>query len=90
VEPVSERVDVEPIDRCRLTDPGRVWHDQVMVFRQAGDDRRPVGASAFDAAVQQDERRTLAGFEHRGCDAVEVKLALRDGKPGEHALPSVC
>jgi hypothetical protein len=71
-EPGGERVVVEPVDGCRLAEPGHVGNDETVALREAGDDRRPVGTAALDTAVQQHERSAVAGFEDGGLDALGV------------------
>ena len=89
LEPVGEHSDVEPVGRRRLTKPGYVRHNYVVNFGEASDDRRPVGTAAFNATMQQNERWSLAGFEHRGADACGIQPPSRDGQPGEHLATCV-
>ena len=63
-EPTCEPRHPDDIRGRRRPEPGEIGDDHAMALGQGGDDRRPHRAAALDAAVQQDERGTLAPLEH--------------------------
>ena len=83
-EPGRERRGVEPVDRLRLAEPGQVGHDHAVALGEPGDDGRPDRPAALDPAVQEDQRRAVAGLDHRGRGPGEVEPPLGDRQPGQH------
>ena len=88
-EPAGEGVDVETCGGSGLAETGHVGNDDAVVLHEPVKHRRPHRTAAFDAAMQQDERRSVTALEDAGGDPVDVERPGGDRQPGEHPVPWV-
>ena len=85
-EPAREGHVVEAGHGIGLPQTGNVGDDDAVALGEAADRGRPIRSAAFDPAVEQDERRAFATFQHRGADSGQADPSFRDRCPGEQTL----
>ena len=74
-EPAAEGLGVETVERRRLAEAGDVGGDNSMVSGELCEHGCPHGAATLDAAVEQQQRWAVTGFDDGGGHARDIDRA---------------